>query len=161
MTDFEDEFNEIAKGLAEELQSNPPNQRNFNPPMEEIAVRDLNSDTTIEEYINTSAQKSNEILNQVLARLAPDVGDDPERIDAFAKLIKSNTEILKIFNDQLINNRNNQTKIVIAKMKHDGSMKDVIENEESVVSSRDDMFRHLIKNAKITEFEEGEGQELT
>ena len=149
MDDFDTEFEELAKGLADELQNNPPNQRDFGSPLAVINITDLNTDPSIEGYINASAQKSNEILTQVIARLAPDVGDDPDRIDAFSKLIKSNTDLLKIFNDQLISNRNNQTKIEVAKIKQSGeNLKAAITADGSVVANRDEMFRALAENAK-------------
>jgi hypothetical protein len=145
--DLDDELDELVKDLTE----NPPTIQQFAAILDKPTV-DLNSDATLEGYINMSAQKSNNVLLQVILNFANTVGDDPDRAAALAALIKSNVDILKVLGDQLNKNRDNITKLAVQKMKSEGDIiRETISKEGSVVTSRDDMFRELFKEAEDAE----------
>jgi hypothetical protein len=122
----EDLDNELDE-LVNELKDNPPNRQLFAP---------INEPTTVE--ISTDA-------------------DDPDRAAALAALIKSNTDILKILNDQLGKTRDNATKLAIQKMKTEAvALQETIQNEGSVVTPRDQLFKELFKDATDADFDDEE-----
>lgn len=154
MTDPEEN---ILDELARDLQENPPcqtqsTQISINQP------KNISSEDQLEEYINDSTQKSNDILFQVIKNFAADVGDDPERAAAFATLMKSNTDLLKLLNDRLIKVKDNKTKVDIQKLKAEGdTMEKIIDAQKSVILNRDEIFKELFKEPE--EAEKGEETE--
>lgn len=160
----EDEFNDLANELAEDLLNNPPNSKKSRELIRAEDTKDIAKKSELEEYVNTSAQKSNSILLKVIEQFANDVGDDPDRANALATLIKSNTDLLKLLNDRLIKREDNKVKLEIQKMKIDGTiLNDVMNGKEgkSVVASRQELFDELIKDAEDAELieDEEEGNE--
>jgi hypothetical protein len=151
----EDLDNELDE-LVNELKDNPPNRQLFAPINEPTTV-EISTDADLAGYINNSAQKSNNILLQVILNFANTVGDDPDRAAALAALIKSNTDILKILNDQLGKTRDNATKLAIQKMKTEAvALQETIQNEGSVVTPRDQLFKELFKDATDADFDDEE-----
>jgi len=146
-----DENDQFLDELAKELQANPPSQ----PQSQQIVVQppqQINGTDALEEYINTNTQKSNDILNQVILKFAADIGDDPERAIAFANLIKSNTDLLKILNDRLIKDKDNQTKIEIQKIKEQGEvLNEAIQQGAAVQLARNEMFKEIFKETEPIE----------
>lgn len=155
----EDEFDDLASSLAKDLLDNPPNSKKSRELIRAEDSKPISEKDQLESYINTSAQKSNSILLQVIEQFANDVGDDPDRANALATLIKSNTDMLKLLNDRLIKREDNKTKVEIQKMKVDGNViRDVMSggSGKSVVASRQELFDELIKDAEEAEFVDDE-----
>jgi hypothetical protein len=152
---IEDEIDALAnEAFVNELMANPPNQT----PSAEIVVsqpKQLASDAQIEEFVNDGVQITNEIVAQVMKTFAQDVGDDPEKLTAFSNIVKANNDTLKILNAQIIRDRDNKTKIEIAKIKEKGDIiKDVLSGkseDKSIVSTRDEIFKELLKEAEDVE----------
>ena len=158
-----DEFNEdILDQLAADLQDNPPSMGSSGGKLTPSPTVDMDDIESVEKYVNESAQKSNDILMQVLQNFAADVHDDPERASAFAQLIKSNTELLKLFNDRINKSKDNQTKILVQQMKGQvTSVKETLEREASIVGNRDNIFKEILNDAQEAgEFEEVEVEEV-
>lgn len=143
-----DSEEKILDELAADLQSNPPCDTQSTT----IVIKqpqDLSHLDDLERYVNESAQKSNDILFQVIKNFAADVGDDPERAAALSTLFKSNTDLIKLLNDRIIKSKNNQTRIEIQKLKEQGhTMEKIIDAQQSIITNRDDMFKELFKEAE-------------
>jgi hypothetical protein len=148
-----EEADDILNELAADLQANPPRDgNNFNAPITVGQIEQILDEDALQTYITNNTQQSNNILSQLILRFAQDVGDDPERISALANLIKGQTTLLKLLNDQLIKAKDNKTKIEIQKMKQEGNIiKDAIAGNKSVVSSRDAIFKEILKDAQDVE----------
>ena len=142
-----DESEDILDELARDLQTNPP----CDPQPTQIHIKqpqDLSRQDDLERYVNESAQKSNDIIHQVIKNFAADVGDDPERAAALSNLVKSNTDLLKLLNDRLIKEKENVVKLEIQKLKQQGdTMEKIIDAQKSVISNRDEMFKELFKES--------------
>jgi len=155
LNNIEDEIDELAsQALVDELMANPPNSA----PKAEIVIsppKPMSEDSQIEKHINDNVQTTTNIVNQVMAQFAQDVGDDPDRLTAFANVVKANNDTLKILNAQIIRNRDNQTKIEVTKIKQQGEIiKDVMNADgenKSVVASRDDIFKEIFKEVEDAE----------
>lgn len=144
----EEDKENLFDELARDLQNNPPCQAQST----QITIsptNDISEDSDLEKYINVNAQKSGDVLFQVINQFAKDVGDDAERAEAFSKLMKSNTDLLKILNDRLVKERQMKTRLAIAKLKEDGeNMDKLIESQKSITMNRDELFKELLKDKK-------------
>lgn len=138
--DNEDILNELAK----DLQDNPP-CKSQSTQITQSPMTDISKEEDLEKYINDNTQKNNDVLFQVIKQFAQDVGDDPEKAQAFATLLKSNTELLKLLNDRLIKEKEMKTKIEIQKLKESGdSMEKLIDSQKSVIMNRDKIFKEIL-----------------
>lgn len=147
------EVDDILNELAADLQANPPKDGNhFNTPITTGQIQQIIDEDALQTYIADNTQQSNNILSQIILRFAQDVGDDPERISALATLIKGQTSLLKLLNDQLIKARDNKTKIEVQKMRSvENNIKDVIADNKSIISHREAIFKEILKEAKDAE----------
>ena len=151
--DLEDIFDE----LAQDLLNNPPNKPHQNAITVPKTTNDLAEDEDLEKYINDNVQVNSSLVSQITANFANQVGDDPERIAAFATLVKSNADLMKILNQRLIKSKDNKVKIEIEKLRQQGdTIRDAIETEKSIVSNRDAFFKELLKDAEDAEIVEKE-----
>jgi len=157
MSDTNDQ-QDLINELAEELLENPPNgSRQYE--IEVSENKPLSQDNQIEKFVNDSIQQTDSILQQVLLQYARDVGDDPERIAALSQLVKSKSDSIKILADQLNKARDNETKIELQKLKQQGeTIREIINGEDgkSVVSTRDEIFKEVLKEAEVVQFDEDE-----
>ena len=148
MTNEEDN---ILDELAKDLQANPPCQSQSTQ-ITPTQSKDISKEKDLEAYINDNVQESSDIILQVIKQFAKDVGDDPERAEAFSKLIKSNTDTIKLLNDRLNKDRANKTKKELQKMRGEGkAMEKMIEAQKSITLSRDEMFKEVFKDIEDIE----------
>jgi len=153
---------DLLNELAADLQANPPNENKMLQTQISLPVNtQLNNDENIEEFINNSTQQSAGILLQVIQKFSNQIGDDPDRASALSELIKGHTNILNLLNQQIIKNRDNQTKIEIQKLKEQGNIiQDVINNDKTtVVCSRDEMFKQILDDAQDVDLVDDEEEE--
>lgn len=145
---MEEEKENLFDELARDLQNNPPCQAQSTQ-ITTSPTNDISKEDDLEKYINDNVQKNGDILNQVINRFAKDVGDDAERAEAFSKLIKSNTDLIKVLNDRLIKERQMKNRLAIAKLKEDGeNMDKLIESQKSIIMNRDEIFKEILKDKK-------------
>jgi hypothetical protein len=148
---MQEENDNILDELAADLQNNPPKYGRST----QITVgntKDISNIDDLETYVNENSQKSNDIMLQVLQNFAKDIGDDAERAEAFAKLVKSNTDLLKILNTRLIKEKEFINKINIEKIRTEKeTVNKLIEQQNSIVMSREEMFKELLKDAQDAE----------
>ena len=153
---MEEETENFLDELARDLQNNPPCQTQSTQ-ITTNQPTDISNHDDLEKYVNDNTQKSNDILFQVISQFAKDVGDDPERAEAFAKLLKSNTDLLKLLNTRLIKEKEMANKLAIQKVKENGeSMNKVIESQKSIIMNRDEIFKEILKEKKDADIIENE-----
>jgi hypothetical protein len=165
LNNIEDEIDELAsQALVDELMANPPNSK----PKVEIVLsqpKPMSEDSQIEKHINDNVQTTTDIVTQVMTQYAKDIGDDPDRLSAFASIVKANNDTLKILNAQIIRGRDNQTKIEVAKIKQQGEIiKDVMNGDsdgKSVTASRDDVFKEIFKEVEEAEIIDENGEDYS
>lgn len=149
---------EAIDELISELQNNPPYMKSqglsAQPIRKPTSVPNIMGHELLEQYINTKAQESQDVLMQIILRLAQDAGDDPDKLTALSNLINNNTQILNMLNSRLIKTNDNATKVKIQELKNTKEkLKDVIETEGGVVSDRNSMMKNLFPSSNIREAE--------
>lgn len=157
MTKKNDNLDNIFNELAQDLINNPPNQPQQTQITVPQTIDDLTDDEDLEKFINNNVQVNSSIVTQIMTQFANTVGDDPERIDAFSKLVKSNADLMKILNQRLIKSKDNKVKMEIVKLRQKGeAIREAIETERTIISNRDAFFKELLKDAEEAEIVEND-----
>lgn len=138
-------------GLLVELQKNPKNlsKSSSNKPTPPTVIEDISSEENVLQYIDTNVQKILSTTLDTLQNFAKDVGDDPERVSALAKLMSSNGKILEILNKRLLKDRDIRSKKELQEEKiNQAKIKEIIDKNKSVITGREEMFDYIFEKAK-------------
>lgn len=146
--------------LLNELAKNPPG--NSKSPAIQLpkTIQKFGKDKELEEFITDNAQKNINELFQVIVNLSKDAGDDPEKLAALATLVSSNTNLLRLLNQRLTQNKDITAKLQMLKLKLEHSkIDDIIDLEGSVTSTRELAFKKILEETEKEEKDEDADEE--